>query len=47
MYRFTGDKDFYEDLIKCADEIAKEYDMKKLVDDVIEELAEKIKDSDI
>lgn len=36
---FTGDEDFYFDLIKAAGEIANEVDMKELVDSVISDLS--------
>lgn len=41
-HRFTGDKNFYEDLILAANEVAKEVDMKQIVDEVVAELSEKI-----
>jgi len=37
--QFTGDKDFYKDLINAVGEIAKDVDMKSLVEDVIDKLA--------
>lgn len=40
--RFTGDKYFYRDLILTAGEIAKEVNMKDIVDDVINELSKNI-----
>jgi len=43
-YRFTGDKNFYKDLILAAGEIAKEIDMKNIVDDVIKDLSLTIED---
>lgn len=41
-HRFTGDKHFYKDLIIAAGEIAKEVNMKHIVDDVIKDLSGKI-----
>lgn len=41
-HHFTGDKNFYYDLIKAAGEVAKEVDMKEVVDEVIEKLSKKI-----
>jgi len=41
-HRFTGDEGFYQDLIDTVGEIAKDVDMKQLVEGVIDELAEKI-----
>jgi hypothetical protein len=38
-YRFTGDKNFYKDLIKAFSEVANEVNMKKVVNSVINELA--------
>jgi hypothetical protein len=40
--RFTGDKYFYRDLILAAGEIAKEVNMKNIVDEVIEDLSKNI-----
>jgi hypothetical protein len=40
--RFTGDKYFYRDLILTAGEIAKEVNMKDIVDEVIEDLSKNI-----
>jgi Type II restriction endonuclease EcoO109I len=40
--RFTGDKYFYRDLILKAGEIAKEVNMKDIVDEVIEDLSKNI-----
>src|SRR5664280_1048014 len=40
--RFTGDKYFYRDLILTAGEIAKEVNMKNIVDEVIEDLSKNI-----
>jgi len=40
--RYTGDKNFYKDLIIAANEIAKEVNMKPIVDEVITELSKKI-----
>lgn len=42
--RFTGDESFYYDLIKAAGEIAREVDMKEIVDQVIDELSENIEE---
>lgn len=42
-YHFTGDKDFYADLIQAVGEIANEFDMKEVVDEVIAKLADDIK----
>jgi len=41
-HRFTGDQFFYRDLIHSAGEIAKEVNMKNIVDDVIKNLSEDI-----
>ena len=38
-HRLTGDIDFYNDLIKASGEVAKEVNMKEVVDSVIKELA--------
>lgn len=38
-YRLTGDEDFYVDLSNAMAEVAKEYDSKELLDNVINELA--------
>lgn len=43
-YRFTGDLNFYKDLIHAAGEIAKEVNMKKVVEEVIDELSKEIED---
>ena len=43
-HRFTGDKNFYRDLILAAGEIAKEINMKHIVDDVINDLSKTIED---
>lgn len=40
---FTGDENFYQDLIDAVAEIAHEVDMKSLVDGVIDDLAEEIR----
>ena len=42
-HTFTGDEGFYQDLIDAVAEIAKEVDMKSLVEEVIDKLAEEIK----
>lgn len=42
-HRFTGDPDFYSDLIQAIGEVAKEYNMKETIDRVVNELAEEIK----
>ena len=39
---FTGDEGFYQDLIDSVAEIAKEVDMKSLVEEVIDKLADQI-----
>ncbi len=41
--RFTGDANFYKDLIGSASKVAKEINMKDVVDDVILELSKTIK----
>jgi hypothetical protein len=41
-HRFTGDKYFYRDLILTAGEIAKEVNMKDIVDEVINDLSKNI-----
>jgi len=41
-HRFTGDQHFYRDLIHSAGEIAKEVNMKDIVDDVIKDLSKDI-----
>ncbi|MBI2798454.1 restriction endonuclease [Candidatus Saccharibacteria bacterium] len=41
-HRFTGDEDFYADLIKAFGEVANEIDMKELVDNVVNDLAKDI-----
>ncbi len=41
-HRFTGDKDFYKDLVKAFEEVALEVNMKKDIDLVIDELAKNI-----
>ncbi len=43
-HRFTGDPDFYSDLIKVIGEVAEEFNMKRTINKVIKELAEKIKE---
>ena len=42
-HRFTGDEDFYSDLIKAIGEIAKEYNMKEAIEEVVDKLADEIK----
>jgi hypothetical protein len=42
-YRFTGDLNFYNDLIKSIGEVANEFNMKKMVKKVIKELASEIR----
>ncbi|MDX9948060.1 MAG: PmeII family type II restriction endonuclease [Bacteroidales bacterium] len=41
-HRFTGDQHFYRDLIHSAGEIAKEVNMKDIVDEVIKDLSKDI-----
>ena len=41
-HRFTGDPDFYADLVKAIGEVANEFSMKESVEKVIKELAEDI-----
>jgi hypothetical protein len=41
-HRFTRDKYFYRDLILTAGEIAKEVNMKDIVDEVIKDLSKNI-----
>ena len=41
-HRFTGDNYFYRDLILTAGEIAKEVNMKDIVDEVINDLSKNI-----
>lgn len=41
-YHFTGDENFYEDLISSVGQIANQFDMKSIVDDTISELAKDI-----
>jgi hypothetical protein len=41
-HRFTGDKNFYCGLIHSAGEIAKEINMKDIVDNVIKDLSKDI-----
>ena len=43
-HRFTGDRYFYRDLILAAGEIAKEINMRDIVDGVISELSKNIED---
>ena len=42
--RFTGDAHFYRDLIISAGQVAKEVDMKEVVEEVIQDLSVKIED---
>ena len=42
-HRFTGDKDFYHDLIDTFGEVAVEVNMKKEIDEVINALSQEIK----
>jgi hypothetical protein len=42
-HRFTGDSNFYNDLINAAGQVAKEVNMKKTIDNVINELGKKTK----
>jgi len=42
---FTGDEGFYNDLISKVSEVAKEVNMKSVVENVIDDLAQEIKDS--
>lgn len=42
-HRFTGDKDFYHDLVDTFGEVAVEVNMKKEIDEVINELSKEIK----
>lgn len=41
-HRFTGDENFYSDLISAIGEVAKEYNMKEAIEGVIKELAKEI-----
>jgi type II restriction endonuclease EcoO109I-like protein len=41
-HRFTGDADFYSDLINAMGEVAHEIDMKETVEEVIDKLAEDV-----
>lgn len=41
-YHFTGDSTFYKQLILASGEVAREIDMKELVDEVVEELSQKV-----
>ncbi len=43
-HHFTGDQDFYGDLIKAIGEIANEFDMRETVEDTINKLAADIID---
>jgi hypothetical protein len=42
--RYTGDENFYRDLIVAANDVAKEVNMKPIVDEVIKDLSKKIED---
>lgn len=42
-HRFTGDQDFYSDLIQAIGDVAKEYDMKEVIEEVTHKLAGEIK----
>lgn len=42
-HHFTGDKDFYNDLIQAIGEIANEFDLSEVVEETIEKLASDIK----
>ncbi|TMI65366.1 MAG: restriction endonuclease [Bacteroidetes bacterium] len=41
-HRFTGDKDFYKDLIKASAEVASKVNMKPIVDGVIKKLSKSV-----
>jgi len=41
-HRFTGDENFYKELIKVVNNIARDVNMKSIVDDIIDKLSEKI-----
>jgi len=43
-HRLTGDDDFYFDLIKAAGEVARDVDMKSIVEDVIDKLSSSVED---
>ena len=43
-HRFTGDEDFYVDLINAIGEVANEYNMKRKISQVVSELAKDIKE---
>lgn len=43
-YKFTGVDDFYFDLIKAAGEVARDVNMKSIVEDVIENLSLSVED---
>lgn len=43
-HHFTGDENFYQELIHAVGEIANEIDMKRIVENVISELSAKIED---
>lgn len=42
-HHFTGDEDFYNDLVQAVSEIANEFDMKETIEETIEQLALGIK----
>ena len=43
-YHFTGDEEFYNDLIQAIGEIANEFDLSDVVEDTIEKLSQDIKE---
>ena len=43
-YRFTGDDLFYKELILATGKIAKDINMKSIVEDVITQLSSQVKD---
>lgn len=43
-YHFTGDENFYEDLVNSVGQIANQFDMKEVVSATIDELAKDIED---
>lgn len=45
-YRLTGDATFYKTLTEAINEVASEYDGRSLLEDVIEKLAQEIKESE-
>lgn len=46
-YRLTGDEDFYFDLIEAFAEVADEMDSTELIEEVLENLTQQIKDADL